>query len=88
MRKTVKEFHIEDQCGDGELGFKVGLWGVGCSDVDLIVCLSAGLIRHASISVLQSFTADTSFVSRLTHVCVVCGQRGTGIRFSSRTSVF
>ena len=88
MRKAVGELHIEDQCGDGELGFKVGLWGGGCSDVYLTGCPSAGLIHHASSSVLQSLTADTSFISRLAHVCVVCGQRGTGIRLSSLTSVF
>ena len=41
---------VEDHYGDGELGFKVGLWGIGCSDVDLISCPSAVLIRHANIS--------------------------------------
>jgi len=72
MRISVGQLHIEDQFGDRELGFKVVLWGVGCSDVHLIGCPSAGLIRHASISwlqrVLQSLTVETSFVSRLAYV--------------------
>jgi hypothetical protein len=38
MRKSVGQLHIEDQYGDRELGFKVGLWGIGCSDVDIIDC--------------------------------------------------
>jgi hypothetical protein len=75
MSKSVGQLHIEDQCGEWELGFKVSLWGVGCNDVDFIGCPSAGLIRHANISwlycVLQSLTAETSFVSRLAYVLFV-----------------
>jgi len=50
MRKSVGQLHVGDQYGDRELGFKVGIWGALCRDVDLLGCPSAGLIRQASIS--------------------------------------